>query len=230
MPNKVIDLTGKRFGRLVVIEKLESDKHKSPKWLCKCDCGELKVVTGPHLRNGATRSCGCLRRETVAERSVEIARQVGHRNKKHGMHRTRIYNIWQGAKDRCTNHNSKCYPRYGGRGITICDEWRNSFDAFWSWAKDNGYNDDLTLDRKDNDGPYSPDNCRWVTMKEQANNRRGNRLVTYNEQTKTAAQWAAEYGLSRDAFLRRLAAGWAIEKALTEPSQRTNEKTKELGL
>ena len=220
MPNKVIDLTGRRFGRLVVTEKMESDKHGSPKWLCVCDCGASKIVTGPHLRNGVTKSCGCLRRETVGARSAEIARRIGHDNKKHGMRGTRLYNIWRGVKARCLNPNSKYYDRYGGRGITIHQEWVDSFEVFMEWSMANGYRDDLTLDRKDNDGPYSPANCRWATMKEQANNRRSNRLVTFNGQTKTVAQWAAEKGVNRDMILRRLDAGWSIEKALTEPSQR----------
>ena len=224
MPNRLIDLTGKRFGRLVVIRRAETDKNKAVRWICLCDCGNTKVVSGPHLRNGDTQSCGCLRRELVGIRSAEIARHVGINNKKHGMRGTRLYNIWQGMKARCLNINSKYYKRYGFRGITICDAWRDSFEAFRDWALANGYRDDLTIDRIDNGGNYCPENCRWITMKEQQNNRRSNRFITYNGKTKTVSQWASEIGVSTGMLYHRLDAGWDIDRAFTEPSQRKNRR------
>lgn len=158
---KLIDLTGQRFGRLVVIERAGTD-GSYPTWLCKCDCGNSIITRGCHLRRGDTQSCGCIHTETFT-------------HKKHGEKRSRLYSIWRGMKTRCYNKNFESYRHYGGRGITICKEWLHSFEAFRDWALAHGYRDDLTIDRIDNDKGYCPDNCRWATMKEQQNNRSNNK-------------------------------------------------------
>lgn len=160
--SKIKDLTGQRFGRLVVLERVGSDKNGKACWLCRCDCKKIVVCRGSSLLIGETASCGCLAREA---------------HKTHGYAKTRLYRIWSGMKDRCYNSSREHYDCYGGRGITACDEWLHDFAAFRDWALSHGYTDSLTIDRINNDGNYCPDNCRWITMKEQAQNRRPKRTL-----------------------------------------------------
>lgn len=139
----------------------------------------------------------------------------------HGKRRTRLYSTWTGMKTRCTNKNCAKYKNYGGRGIKICDEWLNNFQSFYDWAMENGYRDDLSIDRINNDGNYEPSNCRWIKMEEQASNKTTNHLIAYNGKTDTISGWARELGVSRCLLKDRICRyGWSVERALTTPARK----------
>ena len=185
MPGKARDLTGERFGRLTVIQRAEGYKNRQSTWLVRCDCGNEKIVRGDNLTCGHTISCGCLRKEkasSLARKASSLARkgrtQRTKRKTKKRKPQERLYNIWVGMKQRCLNPNKHNFPNYGGRGITVCDEWLHDYPAFRDWALNNGYSDVLTIDRINNDAGYSPDNCRWATHKQQNNNRRPRKKKT----------------------------------------------------
>lgn len=206
------DLKGQKFGRLLVLERSES-KHGCSYWLCQCDCGNSPTVISYNLISGKAKSCGCLQRELAAKQ--------GKNNTKHGNSRrsgsTRLYAIWNNMKARCTNPKTEGYERYGGRGITICNEWINDFTSFLEWAMENGYNDELTIDRIDSNGNYEPSNCRWATKKVQSNNRSSNRIVEINGNRKTLAEWSDYSGISLQTLCHRLNhLGWKEEDLLSQ--------------
>ena len=157
---RLIDLTGQRFGRLTVLHR-DKPKNKRTIWLCKCDCGNEVAVEAYNLKTSHTQSCGCLQKEATSSA-----------NKTHGMSDTRLYRIWVDMHNRCYQKSYHAYNHYGGRGITICDEWLHDFQTFFNWAIENGYKDNLSIDRIDNEKGYSPDYCRCVTMEDQYKNKR----------------------------------------------------------
>lgn len=191
---RVNDLTGQRFGRLTVIGMADTDTRKTY-WICQCDCGKIKQVRSDGLICGNVKSCGCLKaeRDKINLNQSEAKKRFAERGFKVGG--TRLYQIWQGMKKRCYNPNDARYYRYGGRGIVVCDEWENNYIAFYNWAMSNGYSDDLTIDRINNDENYTPDNCRWATNKEQCNNRSTNINITIGNSTKTLAEWCEIFNL-----------------------------------
>ena len=207
--SKIIDLTGQRFGKLTVYCRAPN-KGSDASWECICDCGETKIINGKSLRSGVTRSCGCIQKETVI-----------HKNQKYNGVNTennRIYSIYTGMRQRCNNNKNKRYTHYGGRGITICEEWTNDFKAFEEWALNNGYSDGLSIDRIDVNKGYSPENCRWTVPIVQMNNTTRNRKLEFNGEIKTLSQWSSTTGIGRKTISSRIdKLGWSIEDALTQP-------------
>jgi hypothetical protein len=207
-----IDMAGKKIGKLTVIkETKERNKEGRICWTCQCECGNAVDVDGKSLRNGNTKSCGCLQKERTSQS-----------NKTHGLRHTRLYNIYADMKRRCENPNRSAYPRYGGRGIKVCDEWMKDFQAFYDWAMSNGYKEGLQIDRIDNDGDYSPENCRWVTAKENNNNRRDNVKIEIDGEEHTIAEWERLYGFKRYRLNRAIDRGVDIKQYLGQ-FQRRNE-------
>lgn len=178
--NRIDDLMGKKFGRLTVIGMAPKTGRKTF-WICQCDCGNIKTVRSDSLKAGLIRSCGCLKRE-----QDRVNLEANHSHKMSG---TRIYQEWQGMKGRCYNEHDPRFDRWGGRGIKVCDEWKDSFENFYSWALANGYNETLTIDRIDNDGDYAPSNCRWASQKEQSRNRSSNINIKIGNSTRTLTEW-----------------------------------------
>lgn len=204
------DLSGQRFGRLVVIKEAEpyyppNSNKRHRKWLCKCDCGNYCNAYQGGLLSGETKSCSCLRKENV-----------GHTMNKHSIQHP-LYKVLLSMRQRCSNPNASEYEHYGGRGIKVCDEWNKTpggYDSFYEWAMSNGYKKGLTIDRINNDGNYEPSNCRWVTQKEQANNTSPNHYLTYNNRTLNIMQWSEETGINYATIIARIKYGWTTEEVL----------------
>jgi hypothetical protein len=210
-PSNYKDLTGQRFNYLTVIGRDSLTKKGQVIWKCRCDCGNITRGIGNQLRNGRKKSCGC-----KTDRSF---------NKTHGMSKTRIYREWQSMKKRCNNKDNYDYKDYGGRGIKVCKEWNESFEAFRDWAYANGYSDKLTIERINNDMGYAPDNCMWIPMEEQSKNRRLCKMITYNEKTQNLHRWCIELGKDYKLVHNRMyQLGWNFEKAISTPKRNKLEK------
>lgn len=198
---------GDVFGNFTVLQERKVQRGSSVKrferqLLCQCVCGSKKWYRLSRIVTGETKSCGCLTNVT------------------HGGHGTRLYNTWGHMRARCYNPHDKRYASYGGRGITVCDEWKNSFEAFRDWALSTGYNDSLTIDRIDVNGNYCPENCRWANELQQSNNRRSNRMIEYKGQVYTAAELARKVGISYMVMMARLQKGYSIEEAVSLEDKR----------
>lgn len=204
---KFIDLTGKRFGKLTVLNRAPdfgSGRDRETMWRCQCDCGKTTDVRGVSLRNGHTRSCGCLQPES----HVIL----------HGDCNSRLYSIWRAMRQRCKNPKSGVYASYGGRGITVCPEWDKSYETFRGWALANGYRDDLTIDRIDVNGNYCPENCRWADLPTQFNNKRDSIRLVYNGESRSIREWSEITGISATTIRTRIyTRKWSAEKALSTP-------------
>lgn len=197
------DLSGQKFGKLKVIKRVEN-KGKQVCYLCICDCGNYKIIMASHLKSGHTKSCGC------------ITKNRG------GLSHTRLYAIYSSMLNRCYNINNSRYKCYGGKGISVCNEWRNNYDNFRSWALNNGYNEnakrgEFTIDRIDVNGNYEPKNCRWITNKEQQNNTTKNMFITYKNKTLTLSEWAEILGIKKSTLWARIRIRkWDIDKAFNK--------------
>lgn len=188
-----IDLTGQIFGRLTVIKRVINDSGGNCRWLCKCECGNIKEIVGTVLRDRRSTSCGCLHKEVVSKTMST-----------HKLTNTPLYRVYRSMKERCSNPHSEFYPIYGGRGITVCDDWRHYYLSFYNWANENGYRKGLSIERIDNNGNYCPENCKWATMKEQANNKRNNVLITYNNKVMSVTEAARLSGINHSTLNSRV--------------------------
>jgi hypothetical protein len=198
---RFIDLTDEQFGRLRVLRVVARNKHNQLMWECECECGVTCLALGFVLRRGEKQSCGCLKREAIA--SVNLS---------HGMTRTPIYAIYRSMMQRCYDQNSTAYNRYGARGINVCEKWQ-TFEGFYEDMGDKP--EGMSLERKDNDGDYCPENVVWAGWKAQANNRRSNRILEHRGKSQTLTQWADEINMKPQTLHARIFRyGWPVEKAL----------------
>lgn len=207
------DLTGKCFGRWRVLRRdpdyITKSGFKFTAWACECSCGTKRTVLANALLSGRSTSCGCYH----SEKQKDVARNNFSTHKES---KTRLYQIWNAMRERCNTPSASNYMNYGGRGITLCDEW-NDYSTFREWALVNSYTDNLSIDRIDVNSGYSPNNCRWVDRIKQANNCRTNRYFTIDNITKTLAEWTREYNMPYSLVHKRLSKGMDIETALTKP-------------
>lgn len=212
-----INILGEKFNYWEVLEY-----SKNSKWTCRCECGTIRQISGSNLRLGKSKSCGCMQKMQNSENAIK-------RNTTHGLTKTnpRLYSIWHGMKQRCYYKKNINYEKYGGKGITVCDEWVSNFENFYEWSTTHGYAENLTIDRIDNNKGYSPENCRWATPKTQANNRTNNTLLTYKGETRTLQQWSDILGIPNNIISDRIKLGYTIHEAFTREIGYTKKKIKE---
>ena len=212
---RYINITGEKYGKLTAIERIGRHKYGGALWLFKCDCGKDRIADSSSVRTGRILSCGCAAREASVKNWKIFCDAANSARLTHGLSGKRVYDIWRSMVSRCHNPKNIGWKNYGSRGITVCDEWRNDPKVFAEWALSNGYHDDLSIDRISNNMGYSPNNCRWISSKEQCNNRRSNRLVTIGDETKTVQQWAEQFNIDKTTLRYRLNHGWDTTKALS---------------
>ena len=201
---------GDRYGRLTVVEEVEQDGYLR-RFVCLCKCGTTTTAVLQRLRNGTKHSCGCLHKESSA------ANGRANPAVTHSRSDQPIYNTWRGMLGRCKHRSNRFYHNYGGRGISVCDEWQDAA-TFIKWAFENGWKEGLQIDRVDNDGNYCPGNCRFVTRKQNCRNARHNIMITFGQTTQSLAAWAEQYGLHQKTLNNRIYRyGWTVEQALSLP-------------
>lgn len=198
------DIINRRYGRLTAVKQVENDKHNHRQWLCRCECGNEIVVLQNSLTSGRTRSCGCYYKET---------RRTSART--HGQSKTRLFHIWAEMLERCKNTNRHDYKYYGGKGVTVCEEWK-VFEVFAKWAHESGYAENLSIDRIDSNGDYTPANCRWADWVTQMNNTNRNHFITANGETHTVAEWSRITGISLSTLNYRISGGWKPEDIISK--------------
>lgn len=206
---KMHDITNNRYNHWTVLrfDKRDGERYR---WICRCDCGTIRSVEASSLKSGATKCCGCIKHPAKG-------------NLKHGGRNERLYGVWNGMKNRCYDADDRAFKWYGGRGIKVCDEWVNDYGAFRQWALENGYDDSLnkyecTIDRINDNGDYSPDNCRFTNMVVQNNNRRSNVVITFNGESHTLKEWSYITGLNYSMLKKRYKYGWSAERMLSTPN------------
>jgi hypothetical protein len=208
------DLTGKTFGRLSVLSRTDNEPSGGVRWLCKCDCGNIKKVKGQNLRERRIISCGCWKAELQAK--LVAQRSIDHGHARRGTH-TKAYDAWVNMKQRCSNPRVDNYPQYGGRGICVCARWLNSFAHFLADMGDPP-SPIHSLDRRNNDGNYEPGNCRWAIVEVQANNKAASRIIEFNSRSLSLQQWSRATGIAKNTIKNRIdRLGWSVSEALSAP-------------
>ena len=214
------DLTGLKFGKLTVLERADDAIHPSGKrsvrWICQCECGNICTIYAESLKSGGAQSCGCLKQELA---TIQMTTHNGTNE--------RLYLVWMAMLNRCTNQNDDHYKYYGGRGIKVCDEWKD-YVAFRQWAYNSGYNSDApygdcTIERYDKDGDYCPNNCGWESINVQANNKSNNRFISFQGETHTLAQWSRITGIDRHTISKYDDKGFTIGEIIELTKTKQND-------
>lgn len=218
--SKYVDITNVRFGRTVAKKQVGKDNQGCTLWECECDCGNKHITRLSSLRNGTTKSCSCLQKEITRKRATIHGLSGNHK------YCPRLYRIWKNIKQRCFNPKACKYRNYGGRGITICDEWIE-YLSFHKWAMSHGYQENLTIERIENDLGYFSSNCTWIPIEKQTRNKRNNHLITYAGKRKLLIEWAETLNMKYGTLRSRLVTyGWSVEKAIETPVGKWERKEK----
>lgn len=208
MKTKALDIAGRRFGRLIAIKPEKYKIGRKTIWLCICDCGNETRASIDKLNSGEKKSCGCLKKS----KAVENLKKIKKVHSTHNQSKTRLYNIYTHMKGRCNNQNNKKYSCYGARGIKVCKEWLESYEKFAAWAKLNGYSDGLTIERIDVNGDYSPQNCKWISMKDQCHNKQNTIRIDDNGELLSVKDFSNKYSIPEKTVFWRISHNWNIDR------------------